>query len=65
MGITHIVLQNDRRAGSALLRTRAVVQSDEVDVSALEFQSGFQLRTSVWICKKPAVPPRQRASVKV
>ena len=60
-----MVLQDDCRAGSALFGTGAAAQSNKVDVSALEFQSGFQLRTSVWICKKPAVPPRQWASVKV
>ena len=44
MGVSYIVLQDDRRAGSVLFGTCAAVNSDEVDVSALEFQSGFQLR---------------------
>ena len=44
MGVSYIVLQDDRRAGSVLFGTCAAVKSDEVDVSALEFQSGLQLR---------------------
>jgi len=36
-------LQDDRWTGSALFGTRAVVESNEIDVSALEFQSRFQI----------------------
>ena len=43
MGVSYIVLQDDRRAGSVLFGTCAAVKSDEVDVSALEFQSRFQI----------------------
>ena len=43
MGVSYIVLQDDRWTGSALFGTRPVVKSNEVDVSALEFQSRFQI----------------------
>ena len=36
-------MQDDRWTGSALFGARAVVKSNEVDVSALEFQSRFQI----------------------